>query len=90
MLENILLAITMPLGNAREYFVGYYLAISESRSVLLAIVLPLMNAGEYFVSFIMPLVNADEYFVLYFPVSKECWIIFCWLLSCHYCQLENI
>ena len=51
MLENILLAIIMPLGNAGEYFVGDYLAISESRSILLAIVLPLMNAGEYFVSY---------------------------------------
>ena len=39
---------------------------------------------------IMPLVNAEEYFVAYSPVSKECCILFCWLLSCRYSKLENI
>ena len=35
MLEIILLAIVLPLVNAVEYFVGYFM--------------PLVNAGEYFV-----------------------------------------
>ena len=43
-----------------------------------------------FLAIIMPLVNAEKYFVAYCPASKECWIIFCWLLSCHYSKLENI
>ena len=44
---NILLVIVLPLENVGDYFVVYYLAISEGRRIFfLAILLPLEKAGE--------------------------------------------
>ena len=80
MLENILLAIILLLVNAGEYFVGYFLAISESRrifcwllsfhyrkleNILLVIVLLFMSARKF----------------VYCQAISACWRIFCSLLS---------
>ena len=60
MLENIFLAIVLPLGKAGEYFVSYILVIDECwrifswiwcchlgmlKIILLAVVLELLNSG---------------------------------------------
>ena len=84
MLENILLAIVMPLVNAGEYFVGYSHAISECWRIFCWYCLALLDAGEYFFAFVMPIVNAEENFVCYFLAISECWRIFCCLLSSHW------
>ena len=69
MLDNILLVIVLSLLIAGEYFVRYWLAISES--------------GEYFLGIVLPLVNAGEYLVVYLLAITENWSLICWLWSCH-------
>ena len=63
----------MPLVDAGEFFVGHYLAITESwrifcwlissnygklGNILMPIVMPLVNAGEYFVGFFLAIIGS--------------------------------
>ena len=73
MLENILLAIVLPLVKAGIYFVGYSLAISECwRIFWRTIFMALVNAGEYFVGYCPAFGKAGEYFVGYCLAISQC------------------